>query len=290
VQTLSEIRQLFADRGLRPRHRLGQNFLHDHNQLRKLVAAADLAPGALVLEVGPGTGTLTEALLDAGAEVLACELDGDMAAIVSERLGSRITLIRGDALAGQRELHPHIITALAGRSFKLVANLPYQIASALISTLLIDHPRCEGQFVTIQKEVAQRLAATPSTPAYGSLSVIVQALARVRPIATLSPGCFWPEPEVTSAMVAVLPEHDTGATLLADRGRARDFARFVTSLFTMRRKQLGGILGRGSAVWTAVAAAGVTPDLRPEALAPAQFVALWQAERALGEASSTGSR
>jgi 16S rRNA (adenine1518-N6/adenine1519-N6)-dimethyltransferase len=308
VQTLSEIRQLLADRGLRPKHRFGQNFLHDKNQLKKLVEAAHVQAGDVVLEVGPGTGTLTEALLETGATVIACELDVDMAAIMAERFGARITLIRGDALVKQRELNPQIVSALAGRPFKLVANLPYQIASPLITTLLIDHANCTCQFITIQKEVAERLSAAPSTKAYGPLSVIVQVLAEVERIATLSRGCFWPEPEVTSAMVAVRPRgierevetstsqqinkstgpqspvsggRDCGSMEmwtcgLVGSGRGRDFARFVVDLFTKRRKQLGGIIGREHSNWSGLKTLGMTPDLRPEALTPDQIVRLWQ--------------
>ena len=264
---------LLAERGLRPKHRFGQNFLHDHNLLRKLVDAADISPGDVVLEVGPGTGTLTEELLDRGAQVIACELDEDLAAIVEERLGDRITLIRGDCLEKQRQLNAKVVEAIAARPFKLVANLPYQAASPLISTLLIEHPppQCRGQFVTIQKEVAERLMAQPGTKAYGPLTVIVQALAEVHRIAVLSPSCFWPQPEVTSAMVAIVPRQEA-ERLVADEEAARAFARFITELFTRRRKQLGSIFGRDRSNWPA----GVTADLRPEALSVQQLVQLWQ--------------
>lgn len=279
MQTLSEIRELLAEQGVRPKHRLGQNFLHDQNQLRKLITASGVAAGDLVLEVGPGTGTLTEALLEAGATVIACELDGDMASILERRLSSRpgcearFRLVRGDALAHARLLNPRIVEALAGRCFRLVANLPYQIASPLISTLLIDHPECTGQFVTIQKEVADRLTAVPSTKAYGSLSVIVQALAKVSRISTLSPSCFWPEPQVISAMISITPRPGRSGLASAD-GRA--FAVFVTGLFSKRRKQLGSIIGRSNPAWAHLHENGIRPDMRPEALNVQQIVALWR--------------
>lgn len=265
MQTLSVIRSLLDERGLRPRKRFGQNFLHDKNQLRKLIDAADLVPGSLVLEVGPGTGTLTEALLEAGAIVIACELDRDLADLVDERLGERITLIRGDCLDRGRVINPAIVEAIATRPFKLVANLPYQVASPLMSSLLIDHANCQGQYVTIQKEVADRLLSPPGTKAYGPLGIIVSALAKVERIATLAPTCFWPSPKVTSAMAAITPRDDHGVTDPAS------FARFVTQLFTKRRKQLGSILGRDAPL-----PEGVTSDQRPESLTISQLIDLSQ--------------
>ena len=136
MQTLNEIKGLLAQRGVRPRKRLGQHFLHDHNQLRRLVDAAALRPGDLVLEVGPGTGTLTEALLETGAEVVACEIDGVLASIVRDRLGDRLCLIEGDCLGRGRRLAEALVAVLGDRPFTLVANLPYQVATRLIVALL----------------------------------------------------------------------------------------------------------------------------------------------------------
>lgn len=271
MQTLSEIRALLEARGLRPKHRLGQNFLHDKNQLRKLIDAAHVQPGEVVLEVGPGTGTLTEALLERGAEVIACELDPDMSAIVRERLGDCVTLIEGDCLESGRRLHPAVLESMRGRAFALVANLPYHAASPLMAALALDHPECRGQFVTIQREVADRLLAEPGTKAYGPLTIIIRALADVERIGVLKPSCFWPPPQVDSAMVSIVPR--TGASIAQDERQS--FARFVTQLFTKRRKQLGTILGRDRAAdwWPH----GIDPEQRPETLPVEQVIALWRA-------------
>ena len=277
MQTLSEIRSILAERGLRPKRRLGQHFLHDKNILAKLVDAAKLQGPELVLEIGPGTGTLTEALIEAGAEVLTCEIDADLASITEDRFSDCVRLIRSDCLDAHRRLNPQIVEALGDQPFKLVANLSYQIASPLICALLIDHPTCIGLYVTIQREVADRILADPSTKEYGPLTIIVGAFADVKRICTVKPSCFWPQPKVESAMVSILPSplgrgvRGEGSSALDTTQQRRDFARFVTQLFTKRRKQLGTILGR-DCEWPA----GVTADLRPEALRVERIVTLWQ--------------
>lgn len=289
MQTLSEIRALLESRGVRPKHRFGQNFLHDQNQLRKLVAAADVRPDDLVLEVGPGTGTLSETLLEAGARLVACEIDDDMVAILESTLlprhADRFTLLHADCLAGKRELNPIVLDALGREPFKLVANLPYDISSPLIATLLIHHaatdarPRCTGLFMTVQKEAADRIASPPGTREYGVLSILCQTLADVSFISRLSPTCFWPAPKVESAMIAIVPRSDAP---VADR---RGFADFLQRLFNQRRKQLGAILGRGRA-WPN----GVDPAMRPEALPIPALVALHRAVAPDGGDADPGAR
>ena len=228
---------MLAERGLTPRRRFGQNFLHDHNLLTRLVDASGVSRGDLVLEVGPGTGTLTESLLDRGAEVVAVEIDRDLAALLQDRLGESITLLQGDCMEPGRQLSTQVQEAIGGRPFRLVANLPYQIASPLMAGLVLEHNNWLGQWVTIQSEVADRLLAEPGTTAWGPLGIIIQAAANVKRLATLPAKCFWPAPKVTSAMVELVPN---GGLNELD---AHAFARFVTKLFSTRRKQLGGVLG-----------------------------------------------
>jgi 16S rRNA (adenine1518-N6/adenine1519-N6)-dimethyltransferase len=248
-------------------------------------------PGDVVLEVGPGTGTLTEALLESDATVIACEIDPQMAAIVEERVaalrptkrlpdagGQAFQLIVGDCLDGKRSLHPALRQTLAGRPFALVANLPYGAATPLIATLLVSHDQCRGLFVTVQREVADRLAARPGTREYGPLSIIAQVAAEVELLSVLPGSCFWPAPEVTSAMIA-LRRRDASRPL-CEHGpsscREREsLAEFSSSLFEQRRKQLGTILGR-----TAHLPAGIEPTARAEELSPAQIVELWRSRGA----------
>ncbi len=268
MQTLREIRGLLDAHGLRAQKRFGQNFLIDHNLIRRMVDASGVAAGDLVLEVGPGTGTMTEELLDRGCEVVACELDRGLCALLRERLGAceRFRLIEGDCLARDRTLSPALQEALGARSFRVVANLPYGAASPLIATLLVRHPACSGLWVTIQKEVGERLTARPGTRAYGALSVIAQIACEVDRIATLPPTCFWPRPEVTSAMVALRRR----VPPVLDPQAMERFSGFLRRAFAHRRKQVRALLG------LAQMPAGFDPGVRSEALAPERLVHLWR--------------
>ncbi len=322
MQTLTEIRALLTARGVRPKHRLGQNFLHDHNILRILADAAGLGagpdPGAaagagvaagtgaaagagaaqseapLILEVGPGTGALTELLLERGARVVACELDRDMAAILRERVlprsAGRLVLVESDCLDGKRSLSPALTAAITearggsgatpvapSATFRLVSNLPYGAATPLLTTLLVDHPECVGLHATIQHEVAERLAAGPRDEAYGPISVLVGLLARVEVVAQVAPGCFWPAPKISSAIVSLYPHAvaDRPVELRTPAG-CRRFDRFVTGTFSRRRKQLGAILGRAFPF-----PGGIDARQRPEELSPAQWLDLWRCASAI---------
>ncbi|BAM04210.1 16S rRNA (adenine(1518)-N(6)/adenine(1519)-N(6))-dimethyltransferase RsmA [Phycisphaera mikurensis] len=263
-QSLSEIKTLLASRGLRPKHALGQNFLHDGNHLRRIVEAAEVGSGDTVLEVGPGTGTLTGALLDAGAAVAAVELDDALAGIVADRFGERpgFSLVRGDCLDGKHGLNPEMMSAVGDGPFKLVANLPYQAASPLLANLAGRAGRPMSlAVVMLQKEVADRLSAGPGSKVYGALGVLLQSGFAVDRVAVLPASCFWPQPKVQSAVVRLRRRETPMAEDVAG------FGRFLHGLFAKRRKQLGAVLGRGFDFPAGVDPAGRAEDLAPEVLA-----------------------
>ena len=252
--------------------------------------SAAVGPGSLVLEVGPGTGTMTEELIARGCEVIACELDDALAELNRDRIptlpgGDRFTLIHADCLAGKHEVNPEIIAALRSRPFTLVSNLPYGAGTPLISTLLVDHPLCRTLAVTIQREVGDRIIASPGSKDFGPLAVIAQSLCTAERIATAPPECFWPRPDVTSAMLLLrrLP-----TPLTNDPQALSDFCRVI---FAQRRKQLGSLLkGRD---WTAIAGrpgcAGIVPTVRAEQLTTQQIISLGAATAALALGGSAAA-
>jgi len=264
MQDIATIRALLESRGLRPKHRFGQNFLHDPSAMRAILGAANVQPGETILEVGPGTGTLTECLLDAGARVVACELDRDMASILRDRLGTRITLVEEDCLQDKHTLSPRLMQALPG-PFRMVANLPYAAATPLIASLLESHPACGGMVVTIQREVADRLTARPDTSAIGPLTITAQLLATVERITILKPGAFWPAPDVQSAVVRLVP-HSPRPSLPAN------LRALVDQAFQQRRKQLRNSLGPDFPF-----PADFDPMRRPETLEPSEWIRLSEA-------------
>ncbi|HZN68675.1 MAG TPA: rRNA adenine dimethyltransferase family protein, partial [Tepidisphaeraceae bacterium] len=196
AQTKHQIEALLAEAGSGgPRHRFGQNFMIDQNLVRLVAEAGNVGRDDLVIEVGPGTGTLTEELLERCDHVVVVEIDRDLASLLRRRFGDRpsFTLIEGDALAGKHELNGELSALLAsarraGRSPKLVANLPYNIASPLVIGMLIEG--AELLAFTVQKEVADRLRAGAGSDAYGPLSVMVQLLSDVEVLRNLPPQAF----------------------------------------------------------------------------------------------------
>ncbi len=269
-QTKHEIQSLLSSAGMQPRHRFGQNFMIDQNLVRVIADAGNVQAGDQVLEVGPGTGTLTEELLRRGACVIAVEIDRDLARLLREKFADepRFVLIEGDALSSKHALNEQI---LAHRPAKLIANLPYNIASPLIIELLI--AGVELLVFTVQKEVADRLRAPAGSEAYGPLSVIAQQLARVEVLRTLPPQAFWPAPKIESALVRMTRENRIG-------DQAAAFSRFVQKLFSFRRKTLKRALIQAELdAEVMLKATSIDPQHRPEVLTGEQLLALFEASR-----------
>lgn len=285
MQTLTQIRDLLALAGHEPKKALGQNFLIDHNLIRKLVDASGVQQGDLVLEVGPGTGALTVELLERGCIVIACELDKDLVRVLNETLCEQypdsLSIIEGDCLANKRAMHEDIVDAINGRDFKLVANLPYHAATPLMLALMTQHPNCKGMFTTIQHEVVDRFGASANSKVYGTISIIAQCIGQVGTIAKLAPGCFWPQPNVGSAMMRwerseerTASEHASWWATMAD---------MTQSLFQRRRKKLAGsvkVMTKTPIDWPI----GVSSDARIDALTPSQVNALCKAIAAAQDA------
>lgn len=279
AQTKQEIEAILEQAGSRPRHQFGQNFMIDQNLVRLVAEAGELTARDTVIEVGPGTGTLTEELLERAGSVVAVEIDRDLAAVLRNGFASRpqFTLIEGDALSGKHAINPQLLAVVdksrAGGNLKLVANLPYNIASPLIIELLIGGTQLLA--FTVQKEVALRLVASPNSNDYGPLSIMAQMLAKVEILRTLGPRVFWPAPKIDSALVRMRHEDRLGAD-------ARPFSRFVHAIFSYRRKTLRKALSQaGFDGRYVLKETGFDGNRRPEEFDPAQFRQMYAAHVAM---------
>jgi 16S rRNA (adenine1518-N6/adenine1519-N6)-dimethyltransferase len=250
-QTQSYLRQLFDERGLRPKSKLGQNFLVDLNLLDLIVRTAEVGRHDLALEVGSGTGSLTGRLAEHAGWVVSVEIDPAFHALAGEAVADRpnVTLLHTDVLRGKNELSPEVLAVLrerfeaAGcRRLKLVANLPYAVATPVIANFLLTDLPFERMVVTVQWEIAERLTARPGTKDYGALAVLVQSLANVSLVRRLPPSVFWPRPEVESAIVLVRPSAEKRERLTAHVGDVHRLRHFLRDLYVHRRKNLRGAL------------------------------------------------
>lgn len=242
-QTKTFLLERFREMGIRPATRHGQNFLIDLNLVQVIADAAALTPDDVILEVGTGTGSLTAIMAERAAAVVTVEIDAHLFELASEQLidAANVTMLRLDALRNKNTIDDRVMDAIGqklaetpGRQLKLVANLPYNIATPVLSNLLLARHVPHSMIVTIQKELADRIVALPSTKDYSALSVWIQSQATAEIVRLMPPSVFWPAPKVTSAILRIIVDWER-------RARIRDlhyFHQITKSLFLHRRKFL----------------------------------------------------
>ncbi|MBT3277787.1 MAG: ribosomal RNA small subunit methyltransferase A [Phycisphaerales bacterium] len=286
MQTLTQIREILARFSARPMHRFGQNFMIDLNTMKKIVDAAHIPASATVLEVGPGTGSLTEELVARANKVVAAEIDRNLSAHLRDHFADApsFSLIEGDALAGKHALAPAILEAVAPRCH-LVANLPYNIATPLIAEMLNESHQSlsrpgvcfERMTFIVQKEVARRMGATVDNPSdYGMVSILIGILADVKLGKVIPPGAFYPPPKIDSQIVRI-----DFNPIKAERLKSLETLQaLLRQCFTQRRKNVLTTAKSRAAAFdkptlaAALDAANVPHDRRADALSPDEFLAV----------------
>lgn len=273
------VRELLTSEGLRPRRSLGQNFLVDANVLRIITDATRVSHFDTVVEVGPGLGALTQALVERAGRVYAIESDPAMAAILSRELGyaKNLVVVRADAMACDL---PALWKERPPEGVKMVSNLPYQIAATLLVDWLRDHEWLAEYTVMVQREVGERILAEPGGKDYSSATVKIRYRAEVSKVANVSRNSFYPRPRVDSAVVRLLRRPPGRGP---DAAPAEDEAfmdRVVTSAFSQRRKKVVNSVSAGiegvtaRRVALALADLGISRAARAEDLNPAEYAGL----------------
>lgn len=285
MQTKRQIQELLSSAGVHPNKRLGQHFLIDKNLISLLVECANIRKDDVVLEVGCGTGSMTELLTEQAGRTIAVELDRNLFEIAGKQLAQiqTIELINADILENKHTIN-HVITDALLRARKqsngrilLIANLPYQVASPVMLNLLTGPTIADGMYVTVQKEVAERMIALPATPDYGVLSIFLHAVGEVKTIRTLKPTVFWPQPQVESAMVSFVRN-----SRKTERIANMDVFSEIVHLFMGHRRKtllactkLAGEKLVPVLDWPRMLEqCGIDPGLRPDKLSAEDYIAL----------------
>lgn len=273
LANLTATRALLEEFGLATKHRLGQNFLVDNHVIERICAQAELTGTERVLEVGPGIGTLTLALVQEAAHVASIEMDAELEPVLAEHAAehANFSYVMGDALKVPYE---RIVEALGGEPELLVANLPYNVAATIILSFFDRMPSIRRAVVMVQKEVADRIGAVPSTKEYGAYTVKLALHGRVTGRFEVPPRCFMPAPHVDSAVVRI-DRYDE--PLVADAQFAQ-VARVVEAAFAQRRKTIRNSMSANGfgkdELDAAFAATGIAPAARAETLSVEDFIRL----------------
>lgn len=246
-QTLSYLQQRFAAARLQPQTRFGQNFLVDLNLVELIARTAELGPRDVVLEVGTGLGSLTQLMAKQAGHVVTVEIDRHLASLARYEFESlsNVTFLEQDALKNKNTLHPVVIetlksavAAIPGGRIKLVANLPYNVATPILSNMLDITPWPSRMVATIQRELAERIVAKPRTKDYSALSIWMQSQCRAEIVRIMPPSVFWPRPKVESAILDIQPQKVLRARIVDPQY----FHSFVRGIFLHRRKFLRSAL------------------------------------------------
>jgi 16S rRNA (adenine1518-N6/adenine1519-N6)-dimethyltransferase len=266
---LSEMRQILAERGIQLTKSLGQNFLHDANQLKKIAAAAELTPRDKVLEVGPGLGPLTQLLVEQTGEVLAIEKDARLVEILKERFASNpnLTVLHEDALHFLKN------NERDWTDWKLVANLPYSVGSPILVELAQAERPPQLMTVTLQLEVVRRLVAEAGSTDYGILTLLVQLNYEPGALFKIPSGSFFPPPDVDSGCITL----QRRAKPLLEPAQRPTFAQIVKRSFSQRRKMMIKLLREdwpADRVASAFRVAGIADSARAETVSLEQYVTL----------------
>lgn len=271
---VSELKALLESYGIRPLRARGQHFLLDGNVVEKMVAAAGVGKGDRVLEVGPGPGILTSALLDAGADIVAVELDMKLQALLVDRYGAALTLVKGDIM--HHENAELVARFSVSGPYKVVANLPYAITSPILGKFLRGDVRPESMTIMIQREVADRILAKPGR--MSSIAVLVQALGTVRRVMNVPKGAFFPPPKVDSSVIHIILKTEGERVSLFGSVPQDVFFSVVRTAFAQKRKQLRnslkGLFQDGTHLEKSFNQAKIKASVRPEELSVAQWLEL----------------
>jgi 16S rRNA (adenine1518-N6/adenine1519-N6)-dimethyltransferase len=265
---LSEMRRVLADRGIQLTKSLGQNFLHDANQLRRIADAAKIEATDSILEIGPGLGPLTEVLLERAGHVLAIEMDQRLVRYLESHFDNpKLELIHADALGIVRD------KTRDWSNWKLVANLPYSVASPILVELAENPNAPKSLTATLQLEVAKRLQAAADDDDYGILTLLIQVRYEPRELFKIPGECFFPAPEVDSACITLIRRE----TPLVDAENLKKFKRIVKKAFSERRKMMLKLLKQewdAELLTAAFETIGLSPQIRAEKVSLGQFVQL----------------